>query len=85
MRKIILMAILTFSCAGINKLKKVTFFDISEKDEYIIGKATAGKILSGYKILQNDSVTYYLNLVGNYLVLYSKRPYLYKGYSFWYY
>ncbi len=82
MRRILLILFLVFSCASVSKLTKITFFDISEKDEYIIGKATAGKILSGYKILENDSITYYLNLVGNYLALHSKRPYLYKGYHF---
>ncbi len=60
----------------------LNYLNISEKDEYLIGRATAGKILARYKLVHNRKATEYVNLVGQYLAANSNRPFLYRGYHF---
>jgi predicted Zn-dependent protease len=59
-----------------------TFADIKEEEEYYIGRAVAALILSKYSVYNNDSLTQYVNIVGNSLALYSNRPEIYAGYHF---
>lgn len=59
-----------------------SFAEISEEEEYYIGRAVAALILSRYPVLTNNRLTSYVNLVGNAVALYSDRPEIYAGYHF---
>jgi len=59
-----------------------TFADISEEEEYYIGRAVAALILSKYQVYNNDRVTDYVNTVGSAVAGYSDRPETYAGYHF---
>jgi predicted Zn-dependent protease len=55
---------------------------ITEEEEYYIGRAVAANILSQYPLWKNSDVTRYLNLIGKALVLRSARPEIFGGYHF---
>jgi predicted Zn-dependent protease len=55
---------------------------ISPAEEYYIGRAVAANILSRYPLLDNSSVTDYVNKVGLTVAAVSERPYTYGGYHF---
>jgi beta-barrel assembly-enhancing protease len=55
---------------------------ISEEEEYYIGRAVAANILSRYPLWKNKSLSRYLNLIGKALVLKSERPEIFGGYHF---
>lgn len=55
---------------------------ISEEEEYYIGRAVAANILSQYPLWKNSDATRYLNLIGKALVLKSSRPEIFGGYHF---
>jgi predicted Zn-dependent protease len=55
---------------------------ITEEEEYYIGRAVAANILSQYPLWKNAEATHYLNLVGKALVLRSARPEIFGGYHF---
>lgn len=55
---------------------------ISEEEEYYIGRAVAANILSQYPLLKNKPLSLYLNLIGKALVLKSERPEIFGGYHF---
>ena len=55
---------------------------ISEEEEYYIGRAVAANILSQYPLWKNKPLSNYLNLVGKALVLKSERPEIFGGYHF---
>ncbi|HEX7503123.1 MAG TPA: M48 family metalloprotease [Acidobacteriota bacterium] len=55
---------------------------ITEEEEYYIGRAVAANILSQYPLWKNADATHYLNLVGKALVLRSTRPEIFGGYHF---
>ncbi len=59
-----------------------TFADISEEEEYYIGRAVAALILSKYQVYNNDQLTDYVNTVGSSVAGYSDRPETYAGYHF---
>jgi len=59
-----------------------TFADISEEEEYYIGRAVAALILSKYQVYNNDQLTDYVNTVGSAVAGYSDRPETYAGYHF---
>jgi predicted Zn-dependent protease len=59
-----------------------TFSDISEEEEYFIGRSVAAMILSKYPAYKNDNLTQYINLVGNAVAVYSDRPEIYAGWHF---
>lgn len=59
-----------------------SFADITEEEEYYIGRATAALILSKYRPLRNDALSAYVNLVGTALTYQSGRPETYGGYHF---
>jgi len=59
-----------------------TFAEITEEEEYYIGRAVAALILSRYAVYNNDQLTQYINIIGNSVALYSDRPEIYAGYHF---
>jgi predicted Zn-dependent protease len=59
-----------------------SFADITEEEEYYIGRSVAAMILSRYPVYQNDGLTQYVNTVGDAVALYSDRPEIYAGYHF---
>jgi predicted Zn-dependent protease len=59
-----------------------SFSDITEEEEYYIGRAVAAMILSRYPVYSNDLINEYINTVGNSVVIYSDRPEIYAGYHF---
>ena len=58
------------------------FADITEEEEYYIGRSVAALILSKYPAYQDAALVQYINLVGNSVALYSDRPEIYGGYHF---
>jgi len=59
-----------------------TFADITEEEEYYIGRSVAALILSHYPVYENQSLTSYINTVGQAVVFSSARPEIYAGYHF---
>jgi len=59
-----------------------TFADITEEEEYYIGRAVSALILSRYPVYENNALTQYINTVGTSVVFYSDRPETYAGYHF---
>jgi len=59
-----------------------TFSDITEEEEYYIGRAVAALVLSQYPAYDNEALTRYLNTVGQAVVYFSDRPETYAGYHF---
>lgn len=59
-----------------------TFADITEEEEYYIGRATAALILAKYKPYRNEALNAYVNAMGTALSYYSDRPETYAGYHF---
>jgi predicted Zn-dependent protease len=55
---------------------------VSETEEYYIGRGVAARILTRYNLYRNQTVTAYVNYVGNTVVMGSPRPYIYGGYHF---
>ena len=70
----------TVKTAG-EKLRS-SFADITEEEEYYIGRSVAALILSRYNVYQNDALTQYVNTVGNAVALFSDRPEIFAGYHF---
>jgi predicted Zn-dependent protease len=65
-----------------SKAIRSTFADITEEEEYYIGRTVAALILSRYPVYDNKAVTSYVNTVGNAVAVYSERPEIYAGYHF---
>jgi predicted Zn-dependent protease len=59
-----------------------TFSDITEEEEYYIGRGVAALVLAQYPAYHNDSLTRYINTVGQSVVAFSDRPETYAGYHF---
>ncbi|MBM3285237.1 MAG: hypothetical protein FJY81_05135 [Candidatus Aminicenantes bacterium] len=59
-----------------------TFADITEEEEYYIGRSVAALILSHYPVYENEALTRYVNTVGQAVVFSSDRPETYAGYHF---
>jgi predicted Zn-dependent protease len=59
-----------------------TFSDITEEEEYYIGRSVAALILSHYSVYENKAMTDYVNTVGTAVSYYSERPETYGGYHF---
>ena len=66
----------------VSETVRSTFADITEEEEYYIGRAVAALILSQYPVLNNEALTRYLNTIGQAVVYYSDRPETYAGYHF---
>jgi predicted Zn-dependent protease len=59
-----------------------TFADITDEEEYYIGRSVAALILSYYPAYENEALTSYINTVGQAVVFSSARPEIYAGYHF---
>jgi predicted Zn-dependent protease len=59
-----------------------TFADITEQEEYYIGRGVAALVLSRYPVYDNQALTDYVNTVGQAVVFSSDRPEIYAGYHF---
>jgi predicted Zn-dependent protease len=59
-----------------------TFAEITEEEEYYIGRAVAALILARYPVYDNAALTQYVNTMGNAVALFSDRPEIYAGYHF---
>jgi predicted Zn-dependent protease len=59
-----------------------TFSEITEQEEYYIGRAVAALILSRYKVYDNGGMTNYVNILGKAVSYSSDRPETYGGYHF---
>lgn len=59
-----------------------SFEDITPEQEYYIGRAVGATILDQYEPFDEETVTDYLNLVGQALAMASDRPELFGGYRF---
>ena len=59
-----------------------TFADITEIEEYYIGRGVAALILNRYRVYDNQALTLYVNTVGQTVVYSSDRPEIYAGYHF---
>lgn len=59
-----------------------SFADITEEEEYYIGRAVSAMILSRYPVYRNEPLTRYVNQVGNAVAIHSDRPETYAGYHF---
>lgn len=59
-----------------------SFADITEEEEYYIGRGVAALILSQYPVYDDQDLTQYVNTVGQAVVYSSNRPEIYAGYHF---
>jgi len=59
-----------------------TFSEITEEQEYYIGRSVAALILSQYPAYDNQALTTYINTLGQAIVYASDRPEIYGGYHF---
>lgn len=59
-----------------------SFAEITEGEEYYIGRAVAALILSRYPVYDNKTVTTYINRIGQAVAIHSERPEIYAGYHF---
>lgn len=64
------------------KALRKSFAEITEEEEYYIGRTVSALILSRYPVYRNDALTRYINTVGHSVVVYSDRPETYAGYHF---
>jgi predicted Zn-dependent protease len=56
--------------------------EITDSEEYYVGRAVAARILSTYPLYRNPAVTEYVNEVGQTAARKSPRPNTFKGYHF---
>jgi predicted Zn-dependent protease len=56
--------------------------EITDSEEYYVGRAVAARILGKYPLYQNQAVTLYVNQVGQSVARKSSRPSTYRGYHF---
>jgi predicted Zn-dependent protease len=64
------------------KTLRDSFADISEEEEYYIGRAVSALILSKYPAYNNKALMQYINTVGQAVVVHSDRPEIFAGYHF---
>ena len=56
--------------------------NVSESEEYLVGRAVAARILTAYSLVQDPKLQLYVNEVGQTVARKSSRPKTYKGYHF---
>ncbi len=66
----------------VGKALRNSFADITEEEEYYIGRAVSALILSMYPVYENNALTRYINMVGQAVAMNSGRPEIYAGYHF---
>jgi predicted Zn-dependent protease len=59
-----------------------SFEDLTEEQEYYLGRSVAAKILDRYPVYENDRLTTYVNKVGTAVSYTSDRPEIFAGYHF---
>src|SRR4030042_1477289 len=59
-----------------------TFSQITEEQEYYIGRSVAALILAQYPAYDNAALNNYINTLGQAIVFNSNRPEIYAGYHF---
>jgi predicted Zn-dependent protease len=59
-----------------------SFEDLTEEQEYYLGRSVAAKILNQYPVYENDRLATYVNKVGTAVSYTSDRPEIYGGYHF---
>jgi predicted Zn-dependent protease len=59
-----------------------TFSEITEEQEYYIGRSVAALILARYPAYDHPALTAYINTLGQAIVYASDRPEIYAGYHF---
>jgi beta-barrel assembly-enhancing protease len=59
-----------------------TFSDITEEEEYYIGRGVAALVLAQYSVYRNDALTRYVNELGQSVAVFSNRPETYAGFHF---
>lgn len=59
-----------------------TFSEITEEQEYYIGRSVAALVLAQYPAYDNPALTAYINTLGQAIVYSSDRPEIYAGYHF---
>lgn len=64
------------------KLVSKAAHKITEEEEYYLGRAVAGNILTKYPLWKNREMTDYVNTIGTLLSLKSERPEVFGGYHF---
>ncbi|NOR14837.1 MAG: M48 family metalloprotease [Candidatus Aminicenantes bacterium] len=64
------------------KALRDSFSDITEEEEYYIGRSVSAMILARYPANQNQALNTYVNKVGNAVAVFSDRPEIYAGYHF---
>lgn len=71
------------SIVKVSQTVRKTFADITEEEEYYIGRGVAALILARYPVYKNAKLTRYINSAGNAVAIHSERPEIYAGYHFW--
>lgn len=61
---------------------RTSFAQITEEEEYYIGRSTAALILSKYKLYPNAALSAYVNVMGTAIAYNSDRPETFGGYHF---
>lgn len=56
--------------------------DLSDSEEYYLGRGVAARILAQYPLSSNEALQAYINKVGQTVAQRSSRPHTYKGYHF---
>lgn len=56
--------------------------EMTPRQEYFLGRAACAKILSNQKIHSSQELNSYINTLGQFLVVHSSRPFVYKSYQF---
>jgi predicted Zn-dependent protease len=59
-----------------------SFQDLTDEEEYYLGRAVAAQILSRYRLRPEDELSAYVREVGRAVSAYSPRPETYGGYRF---
>lgn len=81
------LLLLVASCAEFDVLKVVSATaeasqPLTEEEEYYLGRSVAARILATYPLLEDETITEYVNLIGQTVALHSDRPVTYGGYHF---
>ncbi len=71
----------SIASTGASKAAKASH-EITDSEEYYIGRAVAARVLSQYPLYQDAKVTAYVNEVGQTVARKSARPNTFKGYHF---
>jgi len=70
------------SIAKTSQAVSATFSQITEEQEYYIGRSVAALILAQYPAYDNAALNTYINTLGQAIVYSSDRPEIYAGYHF---